>query len=157
MKWLKTKEALPKGILKNLWLFFAVLGPGFITANVDNDAGGIATYSVAGAHYGYDLLWTTLPVCIALVIVMEMSGRLGAVTGRGFSDLIREHFGLRVTFYLMLIMLAVNIGNVMSNFAGVAAGMELFGIDKYMSVPLGAFFIWLLVVKGTYKTVEKVF
>jgi Mn2+/Fe2+ NRAMP family transporter len=144
-------------MMKNLWLFFAVLGPGFITANVDNDAGGIATYSVAGAHFGYDLLWTTLPVCIALVIVMEMSGRLGAVTGRGFSDLIREHFGLKVTFYLMLIMLAINIGNVMSNFAGVAAGMELFGINKYMSVPLGAFFIWLLVVKGTYKSVEKVF
>jgi NRAMP (natural resistance-associated macrophage protein)-like metal ion transporter len=146
-----------KGFLKNIAIFFAVLGPGIITANVDNDAGGIATYSVAGAVFGYNMLWTTLPVCIALIIVMEMSARLGAVSGRGLSDLIRENFGLKVTFYLMLILLLVNTGNVMSNFAGVAAGMELFGINKYISVPLGAFFVWLLVVKGTYKSVEKVF
>jgi NRAMP (natural resistance-associated macrophage protein)-like metal ion transporter len=157
MRWLKTKRPLPKGFFKNLWIFFAVLGPGFITANVDNDAGGIATYSVAGAHFGYNMLWTALPVCIALLVVMEMSARLGAVSGRGLSDLIREHFGLKVTFYLMLILLAVNMGNVMSNFAGVAAGMELFGITKYISVPLGAFLVWGLVVKSTYKSVEKVF
>jgi len=146
-----------KRFLRNIAIFFAVLGPGIITANVDNDAGGIATYSVAGAIFGYNLLWTTLPVCVALIIVMEMSARLGAVSGRGLSDLIRENFGLKVTFYLMVILLLVNIGNVMSNFAGVAAGMELFGISKYISVPLGAFFVWLLIVKGTYKSVEKVF
>lgn len=157
MKWLKLKQPLPKGFLRNLFIFFAVLGPGIITANVDNDAGGIATYSVAGATFGYNLLWTTLPVCVALIIVMEMSARLGAVSGRGLSDLIRENFGLKVTFYLMVILLLVNVGNVMSNFAGVAAGMELFGISKYISVPLGAFFVWLLIVKGTYKSVEKVF
>ncbi len=157
MKWLKLEQPLPKGFLRNLVIFFAVLGPGIITANVDNDAGGIATYSVAGATFGYNLLWTTLPVCVALIIVMEMSARLGAVSGRGLSDLIRENFGLKVTFYLMLILLVVNTGNVMSNFAGVAAGMELFGINKYISVPLGAFFVWLLIVKGTYKSVEKVF
>ena len=157
MNWLKIKYPLPKGFFKNLWIFFAVLGPGIITANVDNDAGGIATYSVAGAHFGYDLLWTTIPVCVALVIIMEMSARLGIVTGRGLSDLIREHFGLKVTFYLMLILLVVNLGNVASNFAGVAAGMELFGVSKYISVPIGALLVWALVVKGSYKSVEKVF
>lgn len=146
-----------KRFLRNIAIFFAVMGPGIITANVDNDAGGIATYSVAGATFGYNMLWTTLPVCVALIIVMEMSARLGAVSGRGLSDLIRENFGLKVTFYLMIILLLVNTGNVMSNFAGVAAGMELFGINKYISVPLGAFFVWLLIVKGTYKSVEKVF
>lgn len=157
MKWLKAKHPLPKGFFKNLWIFFAVIGPGIITANVDNDVGGIATYSVAGAHFGYSLLWMTIPVCIALLVIMEMSARLGAVSGRGLADLIRENFGLKVTFYMMLILLLVNIGNVMSNFAGVAAGMELFGISKYISVPLGALFVWALVVKGTYKSVEKVF
>ncbi len=157
MKWLKVKHPLPKGFFRNLWIFFAVLGPGIITANVDNDAGGIATYSVAGAHYGYNLLWTTIPVCIALTIIMEMSARLGAVSGRGLADLIREHFGLKITFYLMLVLLLVNVGNVMSNFAGVAAGMELFGINRYVSVPLGGLLVWALVVKGSYKSVEKVF
>lgn len=157
MSWLKVKKPIPKGFLKNLGIFLAVIGPGIITANVDNDAGGIATYSVAGANFGYNLLWTTIPVCLALVVIMEMSVRLGAVAGRGLSDLIREHFGLKTTFYLMIILLLVNVGNVMSNFAGVAAGMELFGISKYMSVPLGAFLVWALVVKGTYKSVEKVF
>lgn len=158
MNWLKVKKpAAVGGFMKNLWIFFAVLGPGIITANVDNDAGGIATYSVAGANFGYNLLWTAIPVCIVLIIVMEMSARLGAVSGRGLSDLIREHFGLKVTFYLMLVLLVVNVGNVASNFAGIAAGMELFGVSKYVSVPLGAFFVWALVVKGTYKSVEKVF
>ncbi|PIR17610.1 MAG: Mn transporter [Deltaproteobacteria bacterium CG11_big_fil_rev_8_21_14_0_20_49_13] len=157
MRWLKEKRPIPKGFFRNIGIFLAVIGPGIITANVDNDAGGIATYSVAGADFGYNLLWTTIPVCIALVVIMEMSARLGAVSGRGLSDLIREHFGLKITFYLMMILLAVNIGNVMSNFAGVAAGMQLFGINKYMSVPLGAFLVWALVVKGTYKSVEKIF
>ncbi len=144
-------------VMKNLLLFFAVLGPGIITANVDNDAGGIATYSVAGAHFGYSLLWTTIPVCIALLVVMEMNARLGAISGRGLSDLIREHFGVKATFYLMLILLLVNISNVTADLAGIAAGMELFGTSKYISVPLGSFFVWILIVKGTYKSVEKVF
>jgi len=157
MKWLKPESASPRGFLKNLWIFFAVIGPGIITANVDNDAGGIATYSAAGAHFGLPIMWTIIPIAVILVIIMEMSSRLGIVTGRGLSDLIREHFGLKITFYLMIALILTNIGNVMANFAGIAAGMELFGISKYISVPLGAFFIWLLIVKWTYTYVEKVF
>lgn len=157
MRWLKTKRPSQPGFLKNFWLFLAVLGPGIITANVDNDAGGIATYSVAGAHFGYPIIWTVIPIAIALTIVMEMSSRLGAVSGRGLADLIREHFGIKITFYLMIALILTNIGNVMANFAGVAAGMELFGISRYIAVPLGGFFIWVLVVKWTYKPVEKIF
>ena len=157
MSWLKLKRPSPQGFLKNFWLFLAVLGPGIITANVDHDAGGIATYSVAGAHFGYPIVWTVLPIAIALTMIMEMSSRLGAVTGRGLADLIREHFGLKVTFYLMIALVLTNIGNVMANFAGVAAGMELFGISRYIAVPLGGFFIWILIVKWTYKPVEKIF
>ena len=138
-------------------LFFAVIGPGFITANVDNDAGGIYTYSLAGARYGYTLLWTLIPVTLALVVVQEMSARLGAVTGKGLADLIREEFGFRITFFLMLALTLANLANVMGEFAGVASSMELFGISKYLSVPAVAAFVWLLVVRGTYKSVEKVF
>jgi NRAMP (natural resistance-associated macrophage protein)-like metal ion transporter len=138
-------------------LVLAVVGPGFITANVDNDAGGIATYSVAGAQFGYSLLWTMIPITIALVIVQEMSSRMGAVTGKGLSDLIREEFGLRVTFLLMLALVATNFGNVVSEFAGVASSFELFGVSKYIVVPLAAFVVWGIVVHGTYSTVEKVF
>lgn len=157
MKWLKIKHPLPAGFIKNIWIFLAVLGPGIITANVDHDAGGIATYSIAGAHFGYPIVWTIIPIAVALTLIMEMSSRLGAVTGRGLADLIREHFGLKITFYLMIALVLTNIGNVMANFAGVAAGMELFGISRYIAVPLGAFFIWALIVKWTYKSVEKVF
>jgi Mn2+/Fe2+ NRAMP family transporter len=140
-----------------LALVLAVVGPGFITANVDNDAGGIATYSVAGAQFGYTLLWTMIPITIALVIVQEMSSRMGAVTGKGLSDLIREEFGLRATFLLMLALVVTNFGNVVSEFAGVASSFELFGVSKYIVVPLSAFIVWAIVVHGTYSTVEKVF
>lgn len=138
-------------------LFFAVIGPGFITANVDNDAGGIYTYSLAGARYGYTLLWTLIPVTLSLIVVQEMSARLGAVTGKGLADLIREEFGFRITFFLMLALTLANLANVMGEFAGVASSMELFGVSKYLSVPAVAAFVWLLVVRGTYKSVEKVF
>jgi NRAMP (natural resistance-associated macrophage protein)-like metal ion transporter len=138
-------------------LVLAVVGPGFITANVDNDAGGIATYSVAGAQFGYSLLWTMIPITIALVVVQEMSSRMGAVTGKGLSDLIREEFGLRVTFLLMIALVVTNFGNVVSEFAGVASSFELFGISKYIVVPVAAFAVWALVVHGTYSSVEKIF
>jgi Mn2+/Fe2+ NRAMP family transporter len=140
-----------------LAVVLAVVGPGFITANVDNDAGGIATYSVAGAQFGYTLLWTMIPITIALVIVQEMSSRMGAVTGKGLSDLIREEFGLRATFLLMIALVVTNFGNVVSEFAGVASSFELFGVSKYFVVPLSAFVVWAIVVHGTYSTVEKVF
>jgi NRAMP (natural resistance-associated macrophage protein)-like metal ion transporter len=138
-------------------LVLAVVGPGFITANVDNDAGGIATYSVAGAQFGYTLLWTMIPITIALVIVQEMSSRMGAVTGKGLSDLIREEFGLRATFLLMLALVVTNFGNVVSEFAGVASSFELFGVSKYIVVPLSALAVWAVVVHGTYSSVEKIF
>src|SRR6476619_958965 len=131
-------------------LVLAVVGPGFITANVDNDAGGIATYSVAGAQFGYTLLWTMIPITIALVIVQEMSSRMGAVTGKGLSDLIREEFGLRATFLLMLALFITNFFNIVAEFAGVASAFELFGIPKYIVVPLAALIVWAVVVHGTY-------
>ncbi|ACM21387.1 NRAMP family manganese transport membrane protein [Geotalea daltonii FRC-32] len=142
---------------KNIFLFLAILGPGIITANVDNDAGGITTYSLAGAHYGYTLLWVMIPTMIALVVIQEMCARMGAVTGKGLSDLIRESFGVKVTFYVMIALLLTNMGNSVSEFAGIAASLELFGISKYVSVPISAVLVWLLVVKGSYKVVEKVF
>src|SRR5580658_3165268 len=115
-----------------LIIIFAVLGPGFITANVDNDAGGILTYSQAGAQFGYTLLWTMIPITVALIVVQEMCARMGVVTGKGLSDLIREEFGLRVTFLLMLLLVVVNFGNVMAEFAGIAGSMQLFHISKYV-------------------------
>ncbi|HEV2116179.1 MAG TPA: Nramp family divalent metal transporter [Terriglobales bacterium] len=138
-------------------LFLAVFGPGFITANVDNDPNGIWTYSAAGAQFGHLLLWTIIPTTIALIVVQEMSARMGAVTGKGLSDLIREEFGLRVTFLMMMGLVVVNFGNVVGEFAGVAMSLELFGVSRFISVPLTAVFVWLLVVKGQYKSVEKVF
>lgn len=138
-------------------LFLAVVGPGFITANVDNDAGGIYTYSLAGAQFGYSLLWTMIPITIALVVVQEMVARMGAVTGKGLSDLIREEFGFRLTFFLMLALVVTNFGNVVANFAGVASSLEIFGISRFIVVPLAAAAVWLLVVKGTYDSVEKIF
>jgi Mn2+/Fe2+ NRAMP family transporter len=138
-------------------LFFAVVGPGFITANVDNDAGGIFTYSDAGARFGHTLLWTMIPITLALIVVQEMCARMGAVTGKGLSDLIREEFGLRITFLMMIGILLCNFGNVMAEFAGIAGSMELFGVPKYYSVPICAVIVWLIVVKGQYKSVEKVF
>ncbi len=141
----------------HLAVFFAVIGPGFITAVVDNDAGGIYTYSQAGAKYGYLPLWTLLPITILLIVTQEMCSRMGAVTGKGLSDLIREEFGLRTTFILMAILVVANMTNVMANFAGVASSLELFHVSRYISVPIGAALVWLLVVKGTYESVEKVF
>src|SRR5262245_15589530 len=138
-------------------LALAVIGPGFITANVDNDAGGIATYSVAGAQFGYSLLWVMIPTTIALVVVQEMSSRMGAVTGKGLSDLIREEFGFRATFLLMLALVVTNFGNIMAEFAGVASSLELFGVSKYIVVPIAAFVVWAMVVHGTYASVEKIF
>jgi Mn2+/Fe2+ NRAMP family transporter len=138
------------------WLF-AILGPGVITSNVDNDAGGIYTYSLAGARYGYSLLWILLPVTVALIVVQEMCARMGTVTGKGLADLLREHFGLRVTFLVMMAVLVTNFGNAVAEFAGVASSLELFGISRYVSVPVGAVFVWWLVVFGSYKSVEKAF
>src|SRR4249920_1399278 len=141
----------------HIGVFFAVLGPGFITAVVDNDSGGIFTYSAAGARWGYLPLWTLVPITVALIITQEMSSRMGAVTGKGLSDLIREEFGLRVTFLLMIALIVTNFGNVVSEFAGVASSFELFGISKYIVVPVAAFAVWALVVHGTYSSVEKIF
>ena len=153
--------AAPRPDVRSWWrrltIFFAILGPGIITANVDNDAGGIATYSIAGAHYGYSLLWTLLPITVALIVVQEMSARLGAITGKGLGELIRENYGLRTTFYLMVALLVTDVGNTVAEFAGWAAALEIFGIPRWVSVPIGAFVVWWLVVKGNYKTVEKVF
>jgi NRAMP (natural resistance-associated macrophage protein)-like metal ion transporter len=140
-----------------LILFLAVLGPGFITANVDNDAGGILTYSQAGAQYGYTLLWTMIPITLALIVVQEMCARMGVVTGKGLSDLIREEFGLRITFVMMILLVIVNFGNVIAEFSGIAGSMQLFHVSKYLSVPVCAFLVWILVVKGDYKSVEKIF
>jgi NRAMP (natural resistance-associated macrophage protein)-like metal ion transporter len=138
-------------------LFLAVLGPGFITANVDNDSGGILTYSQAGAQFGYSLLWTMIPITLALIVVQEMCARMGVVTGKGLSDLIREEFGLRITFVVMILLVIVNFGNVVAEFSGIAGSLQLFHVSKYISVPVCAFLVWALIVKGDYKSVEKIF
>ncbi len=136
--------------------FLAVLGPGFITANVDNDPGGILTYSQAGAQFGYQLLWTLIPTTIALIVVQEMAARMGAITGKGLSDLIREEFGLRATFFTMVVLGLADFFNIVSEFAGLASGMGIFGISKYIVVPLGAALVWGLIVRGRYKPVERI-
>jgi Mn2+/Fe2+ NRAMP family transporter len=141
----------------HIGVFFAVIGPGFITAVVDNDAGGIFTYSQAGAKYGYLPLWTLLPITLLLIVTQEMCSRMGAVSGKGLSDLIREEFGLRPTFVMMTALLMANLTNVMANFAGIASSLELFHVSRYISVPLAAAGIWLLIVKGSYASVEKAF
>jgi len=142
---------------QHILIFFAVIGPGFITAVVDNDAGGIYTYSQAGAKYGYLPLWTLMPITLLLVVAQEMCSRMGAVTGKGLSDLIREEFGLRQTFFIMAALVMANLTNVMANFAGIASSLELFHVRPYISVPLGAVAVWLLVLKGNYRSIEKVF
>src|SRR6185437_6435751 len=139
-----------------LMAFLAVLGPGFITANVDNDPGGILTYSQAGAKYGYTLLWTLIPTTIALIVVQEMAARMGAITGKGLSDLIREEFGLRMTFFTMFVLSLADFGNIAAEFAGLASGLGMFGVGKYIAVPLGAIIVWLVIVRGSYKPVERV-
>src|SRR6202042_612703 len=138
-------------------LFFAVVGPGFITANVDNDANGIYTYSSAGAQFGHMLLWTMIPVTISLIVVQEICARMGAITGKGLSDLIREEFGFRITFFMMIGILITNFGNVVTEFIGIATSLELFGLSRFITVPVCGVIVWLIVVKGQYKTVEKVF
>ena len=138
-------------------LFFAILGPGIITGSVDNDAGGITTYSVAGALYGYNLLWTLIPSFIVLIIIQEMNARMGIVTGKGLADLIRENSGVKITFFIFIGLLIADIGNTTTEFAGVAGSMEVFGISKYISVPIVSFMVWILVVKGTYKIAERIF
>jgi NRAMP (natural resistance-associated macrophage protein)-like metal ion transporter len=135
--------------------FLAVLGPGFITANIDNDPGGILTYSQAGAKFGYQLLWTLIPTTVALIVVQEMAARMGAVTGKGLSDLIREEFGLRATFFTMLVLGIADFFNIVSEFAGLASGMGIFGVSKYIVVPIGAALVWTLIVRGRYKPVER--
>jgi NRAMP (natural resistance-associated macrophage protein)-like metal ion transporter len=156
-----TDTARPAGILRKsrvqIALFLSVLGPGFITAMVDNDAGGIMTYSSAGARWGYLPLWTLLPITVLLVITQEMNSRMGAVTGKGLQDLIREEFGLRATFFMMSTLVVTNLTNVMAEFAGIAGSLELFSISRYISVPICAVAVWLIVVRGTYMSVEKIF
>ena len=152
-----SKGLFSKSRWKTWLIFLAVIGPGIITSNVDNDAGGITTYSIAGAHFGYSMIWSLIPITLALIIIQEMCARMGVVTGKGLSDLIREHFGVKMTFYLLLAIIITNFGNVIAEFAGIAASMEIFNVSKYISVPLGAIFVWLLVLKGNYKSVEKVF
>jgi Mn2+/Fe2+ NRAMP family transporter len=148
---------MPKRIRYQLVMFMAVIGPGLITANVDNDAGGIYTYSQAGAKWGYLPLWTLIPITLLLIVTQEMCSRMGAVTGKGLSDLIREEFGLRTTFFVMTALVLVNYTNIVSEFAGIASSLELFHISRYISVPLCAVAVWVLVVRGSYLTVEKIF
>jgi Mn2+/Fe2+ NRAMP family transporter len=138
-------------------IFFAILGPGIVTGSVDNDAGGITTYSVAGALFGYNLIWTLIPAFIVLLVIQEMNARMGIVTGKGLADLIRENAGVKVTFFIFIGLLIADIGNTTTEFAGVAGSMEVFGISKYISVPIVGFLVWFLVVKGTYKLAERIF
>ncbi|MBZ2164974.1 MULTISPECIES: Nramp family divalent metal transporter [Methanobacterium] len=138
-------------------IFLSVMGPGIITANVDNDAGGITTYSLAGAQFGYNLLWTFIPMIIALAVIQEMGVRMGIVSGKGLADLIREKVGIKFTFLMMIALLLANFGNVLAEFSGIAVSAGIFGVPRLVALPAAALFVWLLVVKGTYKSVEKVF
>jgi len=149
MKWLRRSRI-------RILLFFAVFGPGFITANVDNDPGGIFTYSQAGAKFGYALLWTLIPTTLALIVIQEMAARMGAATGKGLADLIREEFGIRATVFTMLVLGIADFTNVIAEFAGLASGMGIFGFSKYLVVPAGAALVWGVVVRGTYKPVERI-
>jgi NRAMP (natural resistance-associated macrophage protein)-like metal ion transporter len=151
------KGRTPRISLTQLWIFLAILGPGIITANVDNDAGGITTYSIAGANFGYSLLWTLIPITLALFVVQEMCARMGVVTGKGLADLIRENFGVRPTVILLAGMIIANLGTTTAEFAGIAASMEIVGVSKYISVPIAAILVWVVIVKGTYRSIEKIF
>ncbi|HRY61043.1 MAG TPA: Nramp family divalent metal transporter, partial [Candidatus Fermentibacter sp.] len=145
------------GLLRRAALFLAVMGPGIITANVDNDAGGLATYSQAGAQFGLRLLWLMIPITIFLVMVQEMVNRMGVVTGRGLSDMIRERFGVRVTFSLMLLILATNFANITAEFAGIASAGQILGLPPPVAIPVCTALVWLLVTKASYRIVERVF
>ncbi|HMK33988.1 MAG TPA: Nramp family divalent metal transporter [Desulfomonilaceae bacterium] len=140
-----------------LWAFLVLMGPGIITSNVDNDAGGITTYSLAGAQYGLTMLWSLIPITFVLILVQEMGARMGVVSGKGLSDLIRERFGVKITFYLMILLVLTNLGNTFAEFAGIAASLEIFGLSRYLTIPLSIIFLMWLAVKGTYRSVEKVF
>jgi Mn2+/Fe2+ NRAMP family transporter len=146
-----------RNIFRKLGIFLMILGPGIITGSVDNDAGGITTYSLAGAEYGYGLIWTLIPSFIVLVVIQEMNARMGIVTGKGLADLIRENAGIKITFFIFLGLVFSGIGNTTTEFAGVAGSMEVFGVSKYISVPVVAVLVWFLVVKGTYKIAERIF
>src|SRR5260370_570993 len=146
-----------RGLRRRLTLLLAVVGPGLITSNVDNDAGGISVYTQAGAQYGYALLWSPIPMTIALYVTEEMCARMGVVTGKGLSDLIREEFGFRPTFFVMVTGFFVDLANVVAEFAGVAASMQIFGVSKYIAVPLAAILVWVLVIRATYRQVEGIF
>lgn len=145
------------GMFKRIAVFLSIMGPGMITAFIDNDAGGIATCSVVGSHFGYTMLWTLIPLTISLIVIQEMAARMGAVTGKGLADLIRENYGVKATFYVMIALLIGNIGTTVSEFAGIAAGLEMFNVSRYISVPLSGLFVWWIVTKGTYQKVEKIF
>jgi Mn2+/Fe2+ NRAMP family transporter len=146
-----------KSIWKSVALFLAILGPGIITGSVDNDAGGITTYSVAGALYGYNLIWTLIPSFLVLLIIQEMNARMGIVTGKGLADLIRENAGVKITFFIFVGLLIADIGNTTTEFAGVAGSLEIFSVSKYISVPIVAIMVWFMVVKGNYKIAERIF
>ena len=146
-----------KNIWRNIAFVLAIVGPGIITGSVDNDVGGITTYSVAGAQFGYKLLWTLIPAFIVLFVTQEMNSRMGIVTGKGLADLIRENTGVKMTFIIVLFLLCADVMNTMTEFSGVAGSMQIFGISKYISVPVVAVGVWLIVVKGTYKVAEKIF
>src|ERR1700674_4066841 len=146
-----------RGLRRRLTLLLAVVAPGLITSNVDNDAAGISVYTQAGAQYGYALLWSLIPMTIALYVTEEMCARMGVVTGKGLSDLIREEFGFRPTFFVMVTGFLVDLGNVVAEFAGVASAMEIFGVSRYIAVPIAGLVVWVLVLRGTYRQVEKIF
>jgi len=151
------KKLKESGFLRDALIFLSVLGPGIITGSVDNDAGGITTYSVAGATYGYNILWTLVPALVVLIVIQEMNARMGIVSGKGLADLIRENAGVKVTFLIFVGLLLADIGNTTTEFAGVAGSMDALGVSKYISVPISAVLVWLLVVKGNYKSSEKIF
>jgi NRAMP (natural resistance-associated macrophage protein)-like metal ion transporter len=153
---LPSKVGVPRGRFR-LALLLSVVGPGIITAMADNDAGGIATYSQAGADFGYGMIWTLIPITAALVLVQEMCARMGLVTGKGLADLIRERFGVKATFYVMLALLVANLGTTTAEFSGVAQAMEIFGVPRWVSVPISAAAVWLLVIKGSARMVERIF
>ncbi|MDO9184268.1 MAG: Nramp family divalent metal transporter [Bacteriovorax sp.] len=154
---IESKKKIMSPLLIKLTLFLSVVGPGLVTANLDNDAGGIATYSLAGAQTGYRLMWILIPVTIALMMFQEMSARMGIVSGKGLADLIREKFGLRITFYSLFFLLFADLGNTMAEFAGIAAAGEIFGATRYLTVPICALLVWILVLKSDYKAIERIF
>jgi Mn2+ and Fe2+ transporters of the NRAMP family len=151
------KKRSRNSVFAKIGMLLAIIGPGIITGSVDNDAGGITTYSVAGAMFGYDLLWTLIPSFLVLIVIQEMNARMGIVTGKGLATLIRENAGVKITFFIFIGLLIADLGNTTTEFAGVAGSLEVFGVSKYISVPLIAAIVWILVVKGTYTLAERIF